>query len=97
MLLLALVLLTVAVTCGVALTQRTPRPAAGLHLVPADAPEAATTEAWRAAALDATAEAKELRLAIARSLDAYDRHGREVVLRNALARGRGPVPVRLSL
>lgn len=97
MLLLVLMLLAVTAVCGAVLSQRAPAASTGLLLVPADAPEVATADAWRAAAIDASADAKELRLAIVRSLDSYDRQGRETVLRSALERTRGPVPVRLSL
>jgi len=59
--------------------------------------DAALPEAWRAAALGANADAKDLRLAIATALDERDARRRDQVLRSALARTSGPVPVRVTL
>lgn len=91
MLALAFALLLCAAACAVVLADRGHR--AGTVVV-GDRSSAAQ---WRGAALDAHADAKELRHAILAALDARDDHRREAILNDALRSTRGPVAVRVTL
>ena len=94
MLLLALALCLVGVA---ALATASGRAESAVLVHAAGSQDHSLPEAWRAAALSANADAKDLRVAIASALDERDARCREKVLRAALARTSGPVPVRVTL
>lgn len=94
MLLLAFALCVVAAAALATASGRT-ETAVPVHGINSEG--AALPEAWRAAALSANADAAALRLAIASALDERDARRRDQVLRTALARTSGPMPVRLTL
>ena len=84
----ALILLAVAAACALVVRGRpVPRPAVALD--PGFDPALAPVEAWRGAALEAHADRKRLRRAIADALDTADGPRREATLRDALTATRG--------
>lgn len=94
MLYTAFALLVLAIACAVVLFgQKAEAPI----LFVADAEGSAASDAWRAAALDAHADAKRLRHGIASALDVYDHHQREAILRDALAETWRPEGIRITL